>query len=403
MAQLNRENPSLYDEAKSELGSLVKQTAQVFAGLVVMLIISSGNPSGIAIGFSFLIGTSFVAWSEKNSRSKFKSEIVNYSESTETEKSLTRITRFRAKQKYAELGQVRQSKPGSAETEKSLTRMTRLRAKQKYTELGQVKQSKTEIRYSAMGHPKETVESASRSVNFDLHSRQKWFSIISFLASSVITIYFIYSLSFLVEQDFGQVSHIVNVIYVHVSNSSGNLFTQKEICSNLLKGDLAINLDLSDYPNEPSIQIIDTSSGLTQKCQTLFNNARAIRNKEINLSLTMNRIQNAIATERLSGNRNPVVVTMWLYDAVVPTSSVFKDFQQQVESIVRDRGTVIIFTTGKLREILKERFNRNPDVHLCPINSRSCILETFQEAREVEYFRLKIEKIKSMPKIGTEE
>jgi len=65
MALVNHRKTSLYEEAKTGLSSLVKQTAQVFAGLLVMLLLTKGNPPAFIIGLSFCIGTTFVAWSEK--------------------------------------------------------------------------------------------------------------------------------------------------------------------------------------------------------------------------------------------------------------------------------------------------------------------------------------------------
>ncbi|MGK7876595.1 MAG: pentapeptide repeat-containing protein [Xenococcaceae cyanobacterium] len=65
MALVNRDKISLYQEVKTGLSSLVKQTAQVFVGLVVMLLLTGGNPPGFIVALSFCLGVGFVAWSEK--------------------------------------------------------------------------------------------------------------------------------------------------------------------------------------------------------------------------------------------------------------------------------------------------------------------------------------------------
>lgn len=65
MAQVNRRKISLHDEAKAGLSSLGKQTSVIFLGLLVMLIITSGNPPAFIMGLCVLIGTGFVSWSEK--------------------------------------------------------------------------------------------------------------------------------------------------------------------------------------------------------------------------------------------------------------------------------------------------------------------------------------------------
>ncbi len=65
MALTNRRHISLYEEAKAGLSSLVKQTAQVGAGFVVMLLLTGGNPPGFVVGLSVCLGIAFVALSEK--------------------------------------------------------------------------------------------------------------------------------------------------------------------------------------------------------------------------------------------------------------------------------------------------------------------------------------------------
>ncbi len=64
MTRVNSETISLYEEAKAGLSSLVKQTAQVGAGFLVMLLLTGGQPLAYIVGFSFVGGVAFVAWSE---------------------------------------------------------------------------------------------------------------------------------------------------------------------------------------------------------------------------------------------------------------------------------------------------------------------------------------------------
>ena len=64
MTPLNHNKISLYQQAKSGLSSLVKETAQVFLGFVIMLLLTGGNPSGFIIALTVGLGISFVAWSE---------------------------------------------------------------------------------------------------------------------------------------------------------------------------------------------------------------------------------------------------------------------------------------------------------------------------------------------------
>lgn len=83
MALVNRRTIiSLYDEAKAGLSSLVKQTAQVFVGLLVMLLVTGGKPPAFVVSLSFCLGVGFVAWSEKKRFTQF--EEVKLSDALET-------------------------------------------------------------------------------------------------------------------------------------------------------------------------------------------------------------------------------------------------------------------------------------------------------------------------------
>lgn len=65
MAQGIRNELNLYEEAKAGLFSLIQQTAAVFLGFVLMLLVTGGTPSGFVIALSFCLGTALVSWSEQ--------------------------------------------------------------------------------------------------------------------------------------------------------------------------------------------------------------------------------------------------------------------------------------------------------------------------------------------------
>ncbi|QLE42251.1 pentapeptide repeat-containing protein [Nostoc sp. C052] len=65
MTLQNRRNIN-FDDAKAGLSSLVKQTALVGVGFLLMLLLTGGNPSALVVGFSVCLGIIFVAWSEKD-------------------------------------------------------------------------------------------------------------------------------------------------------------------------------------------------------------------------------------------------------------------------------------------------------------------------------------------------
>lgn len=75
MVPANRNQMSLYQETKAGLKSLIQQTAQVFVGFMIMLLVTGGNPSGLVVGLSFCLGVGFVAWSEKNRLEETKSDL----------------------------------------------------------------------------------------------------------------------------------------------------------------------------------------------------------------------------------------------------------------------------------------------------------------------------------------
>jgi hypothetical protein len=74
VVQDSRDRVSLLEEAQSGFYSLVQQTATVFIGFLVMLLIAGGAPSGFVIALSVGLGTCFVAWRE-HQRLKLKSPI----------------------------------------------------------------------------------------------------------------------------------------------------------------------------------------------------------------------------------------------------------------------------------------------------------------------------------------
>ena len=71
MTLVNRKQISLYDEAEAGLTSLVKQTAQVGAGLLGILLLTGGSPPALTVGLSVVGGIAFVASSEEKRLTKF--------------------------------------------------------------------------------------------------------------------------------------------------------------------------------------------------------------------------------------------------------------------------------------------------------------------------------------------
>ncbi len=61
---MNKPKISLEEQAKAGLKSLFAQTAQVALGLVVMLVVTGGNPPGWLVTTFFFLGIAFVAWRE---------------------------------------------------------------------------------------------------------------------------------------------------------------------------------------------------------------------------------------------------------------------------------------------------------------------------------------------------
>lgn len=64
MTIASRNQSSHYQEAKSNLQSLVKQTCQVGLGFAVMLLVTAGRPSAFGLSVTVCLGIGFVAWSE---------------------------------------------------------------------------------------------------------------------------------------------------------------------------------------------------------------------------------------------------------------------------------------------------------------------------------------------------
>lgn len=65
MARINHKEISLYEEAKAGFNSLIKQTVQVGAGFLLMLLVTGGKPPAFTVALSVVGGIAFVAWSEQ--------------------------------------------------------------------------------------------------------------------------------------------------------------------------------------------------------------------------------------------------------------------------------------------------------------------------------------------------
>jgi len=198
-------------------------------------------------------------------------------------------------------------------------------------------------------------------------------------------------------------SRTTKLLSIHATDASDSGIANPEIpkslckarADNLISGDSAINFDFSDRAEITGSEAIDNNTDLSKQCQTLFTNGKE-RPREISkkdgtdpISI-ITRIQNVITYERPKGNKNAVLVTIYL-DAAEPVPGKpaydFDDFQKRIESIVSDRGKVaIIGTTGELNETLVKRFKENPAISLCTSkNGVNCINEAFKAARNQNF------------------
>ncbi|MDJ0901567.1 MAG: hypothetical protein QNJ55_22445 [Xenococcus sp. MO_188.B8] len=69
---MNKPKISLEEQAKASLKSLFAQTVTVALGLIVMLVVTGGNPPGWLVTAFFFLGIAFVAWREAIRQSELK-------------------------------------------------------------------------------------------------------------------------------------------------------------------------------------------------------------------------------------------------------------------------------------------------------------------------------------------
>lgn len=86
MTIASRNQSSHYQEAKSNLQSLVKQTYQVGLGFAVMLLVTAGRPSAFGLSVTVGLGIAFVAWSEVR---RLDSDNFSINEETQRENTKT--------------------------------------------------------------------------------------------------------------------------------------------------------------------------------------------------------------------------------------------------------------------------------------------------------------------------
>jgi len=193
---------------------------------------------------------------------------------------------------------------------------------------------------------------------------------------------------------------VPKVIAIHASDVSDSGIAHPELplqvcksrAENLKTGDLAIDLQFSDRAEAISDKLIrqDTDlNGLCAAITTMKNRPNTISRKQGTSPIAIiDRITNAVVTQRRKNNQNPVVVTLWLDEAEpVPGQSAYDydHFQKQVEKITNDRSKVaIIGTKGELREELEKRLGQNSSVFLCTENDgKECVSRVFEAARSL--------------------
>jgi hypothetical protein len=82
MTIASRNQSSHYQEAKSNLQSLVKQTCQVGLGFAVMLLVTAGRPSAFGLSVTVGLGIAFVTWGEVRRLNSDNLSISSFQKST---------------------------------------------------------------------------------------------------------------------------------------------------------------------------------------------------------------------------------------------------------------------------------------------------------------------------------
>lgn len=194
--------------------------------------------------------------------------------------------------------------------------------------------------------------------------------------------------------------NVTKVIAIHASDVSDSGIAHPELplqvcksrAENLKTGDLAIDLQFSDRAEAISDKLIrqDTDfNGLCAGITTVKNRPNTLSRERGTSPITViDRITNAVVTQRRKNNHYPIVVTIWLDEAEpIPGQPPYDYdyFQKQVEKITNDRGKVaIIGTKGELQEKLEKRLGQNSSVFLCTENDgKECVNRVFEAARSM--------------------
>jgi hypothetical protein len=180
--------------------------------------------------------------------------------------------------------------------------------------------------------------------------------------------------------------------YLSDSSSSGTSNRKKlaTICdawsANLKPGDIFGEFQYADRSEPTRIQKIEINTDLHELCKvTARSSAIGHRNGTSPIS-PMNRLLNAVTAERARRNDRAIAAVMWLQEAEpIPGASPYdyNEFQRVVEQVVKSRAKIaIIGPTGKLGELLEQRFSSNPSVYLCPVSAAAdCTQKLFDAAR----------------------
>jgi hypothetical protein len=180
--------------------------------------------------------------------------------------------------------------------------------------------------------------------------------------------------------------------YLSDFSSSGlsNRKTLTTLCGasvvNLKPGDTFEGIEYADRAEPTRLQKIEVNTDLDQLCQVQPRSPAIGHQNGTSPIAPIKRLLDSISAERARGNNQSIVTVMWLQEAeLIPGKPAYdyNEFQRLVEQVVKNRAKIaIIGPTGKLGEMLAQRFSSNGSVYICPASAAAnCTQRVFDAAR----------------------
>jgi hypothetical protein len=170
----------------------------------------------------------------------------------------------------------------------------------------------------------------------------------------------------------------------------------KKICTTyvqqLINNDKSIGIAFAESTEPVWKTTVSNNATLIGLCnKTLRERPKNLGNNPgTSLERLLNRIETAIQIERVQGNKQPILVSIWLQAAepgVDFGNPNFAQIETEIASLTKENVLLtIVGPTGNLLDKLEDIEAKNPSLKLCQVQEhQECLSQTFKDARQMGF------------------